>query len=537
MRHLILLPALVVLIAAPARGETGADVLLNQFVAPLPKGTQVSPEQQNQKSQLVKSAPKPKKQVILRYHRPNDFYQEHLLSTLRKNDDLSYGIKVWVQTILREDYAEALMSWDLVRAETSDAFRPMAQATQLYLLWKQGLNQTFFDQWLAMRDTNQLDLGAAHELEAMMLRNFDHWLISSSIVLSEEQIEKIRALPPNEGLVQTLQAYTDLRNQEKAERILKSLEAHNEMSFPLAQTALYARLKKNDLAGAAMLLKNQMEPAVDASQNLELQAEQELDIARILYQSGRLQLAKEFYLKIPRHSKSFVAAREELAWVYLRLGDNMNLRGELKTLSSAAFKGRFQPEVPMLKGISDLKLCLYNDVEKDLRDFQASNKEWAKKIDSATTAHIVPVPAEPDFFTDLANRASNNLQFERGTLERLPEGPARTEYLDQNKKDYALSQKHRVDEYLRQWNSQSVALSEAIKKMRFVQVEYMSQVRQWQAKSIDTKRFLASNDPAARVVADASKPMNFPVASELWSDELFALRSAAQGRCFKGSGQ
>jgi hypothetical protein len=80
-------------------------------------------------------------------------------------------------------------------------------------------------------------------------------------------------------------------------------------------------------------------------------------------------------------------------------------------------------------------------------------------------------------------------------------------------------------------------LQEAIRKMRFVKVEYMSQVRQLSATGeMDTKKLVASNTdsaPASAVIKGDSDQLNFPATNEVWSDELFKLRSAAQANCLK----
>jgi hypothetical protein len=66
----------------------------------------------------------------------------------------------------------------------------------------------------------------------------------------------------------------------------------------------------------------------------------------------------------------------------------------------------------------------------------------------------------------------------------------------------------------------------------------MSQVRQLAnaAEVSEPAKMVASNSrsaPAAAVIKDDGEQQNFPATSEVWSDELFKLRSAAQAQCLK----
>ena len=86
-------------------------------------------------------------------------------------------------------------------------------------------------------------------------------------------------------------------------------------------------------------------------------------------------------------------------------------------------------------------------------------------------------------------------------------------------------------------------LVEAIRKMRFVKVEYMSQVRQLSvttggsASAVGAAVTAQNALPplAAKVVANEPGQLTFPVDNEVWSDEMFKMRSAAQAQCLKKS--
>src|SRR5699024_6961811 len=124
-----------------------------------------------------------------------------------------------------------------------------------------------------------------------------------------------------------------------------------------------------DLAGAGAVLKRDLEPTLDMNGDPKALASHYLQVARLLYQAGALDAAESFYTRIPNGTPQYLEAREELTWVWLRKGDVAKLRGELVTLGSRVFDDQFQPEVHLVRAISNLKLCYYDEVEQDFRVF------------------------------------------------------------------------------------------------------------------------------------------------------------------------
>jgi len=526
MRHALL--ALLTL-AALAHAQTGPDVLLDQFEP-------IKAEKPGKKAAPPKRISRKDRQ--LHYRSPSDGFQRRMYAAFKEHESISFDVALWVQKILNGEYVRAEEDWSSVRTEVPDDFRTMAQATHVYLLWKVGVEQTFMDQWLKFIATNERrDSPAQLALETVIPQKFDAWLLQNPVLITKPEHEELAKIEKPAPIVNTVKAWSNLRNLERAESILDTLEPANKLSFWLAETAVYSHVKKNDLRGAAHVIKANMEPAVDASKNLEYLARQDLEIARILYQNGQLELARQFYLKIPKSLPSYIPAREELAWIYLRTGDQMNLRGELKTLSSAAFTNRFQPEVQLLRGISDLKMCLFNRVQVDLIDYRKSNQAWAQAIDKALKLDPTPSPQEPDDFTQLGGRTVALLQNEHTLLAKLKSTSHQpqvwNEYLAANQANLSEAQSRLSAENRRQWTNQAAILNESIRKMRFLQVEYESELHQFQARGKNVQNLVASNESGARVVSDAQKTMNFPVDTELWSDELFQLRSALESQCMK----
>jgi len=529
------------LIASPCFAQSGADALLDQLG----------------EKPVVKAAKHGKKKATasdVSFKVEGDAFQQQLAVAALGHKRLSFDTKQWVQAVLDSEYAKAAHLWTAIQTQIPNDFHNEAEATQLYLLWKLSLNQTFFDQWVkALANKDYAEDNPEQVLESFVTPGLDGWLLKNAIVVSQKSQTILDRMKPEETFLLTLKAYSDYRREKPSEELLPKLQPENKLTHLVAETVVYNRVKHNDLKGAAKILRDYVEPAIDASKNPELLAEHNLAIARILYQAGQMKAAAQFYEKIPNQSPSYLPSREELSWVYLRTGDTSKLRGELKGLSSGALKDRFQPEVFLLKAVSDLKMCFYDLLDKDLSDFKSVNSAWAKKIDQALNAGTTPAPSQPDFYTRQATSAVANLSAEYARLNELGEqsigatlpavGQQRhwKDYHAQIQGELGDAQKQLGQEYIRQWKNQRSELQEAIRKMRFVQVEYMSQIRQLSANGepLDRSKMVASNAeqvPAAKVVKSDEDTLNFPATSEVWSDEMFKLRSAAQAQCLKKSG-
>jgi tetratricopeptide (TPR) repeat protein len=536
-----LLASLLIAYGTLCFAQSGADALLDQL---------------GEKPAVKAVKPGKKKRATVSdvsFKVEGDAFQQQLAVAALGHKRLSFDTKQWVQAVLDSDFAKAAHLWTAIQTQIPGDFHHEAEATQLYLLWKLGLNQTFFDQWVkALANSTYAEDNPEQVLESFVTPGLDGWLLKNAIVVSQKSQTILDRMKPDEAFLLTLKAYSNYRRETPSAEILPKLQPENKLTHLVAETVVYNRVKHDDLKGAAKVLRDYMEPAIDASKNPELLAEHDLSIARILYQAGQMKAAAQFYERIPNQSPSYLPSREELSWVYLRRGDMSKLRGELKGLSSPALKERFQPEVFLLKAVSDLKMCFYDLLDKDLSDFKTVNSAWAKRIDQSVNAGTTPVPSRPDYFTQQATKAVSNLTAEFARLNELGEqsigatlpavGQQRhwKDYRAQIQGELADAKKQLGEEYIRQWKNQRSELQEAIRKMRFVQVEYMSEIRQLAGgEALDRAKMVASNSesvPAAQVVKADEDSLNFPATQEVWSDEMFKLRSAAQAQCLKKSG-
>ena len=96
----------------------------------------------------------------------------------------------------------------------------------------------------------------------------------------------------------------------------------------------------------------------------------------------------------------------------------------------------------------------------------------------------------------------------------------------------ARLEKIRESEYRRQWRNNALLLTEAIRKMRFVKIELISQLNMGQAPHPNSEVSKTNEDEAEdKISAEASGKWSFPFDGVMWPDELFAARSTAHNVC------
>jgi tetratricopeptide (TPR) repeat protein len=491
----------------------------------------------------------------------DDPFKIQLFAAWQNASGLSFEVSSWIQRVLQGNYAEAAHQWSSIRPLLPAQLSETGAATWCYLLWKMDLGQSFFDEWSQQLAHGSFsDSRIAIALEQVVSPGFDQWLSQHAIQISSVQETALKRSLSREGqapgaALLTVSAWAALRKGEAAMELLPKLTDSHSLKIPLARTAVVALARKRDLAGAGKVLKGALEPAVRASGDARELASYYLSLARLLYQAGAMESAEGFYEKIPSGSSEYLKAREELAWVWLRRGDTSKLRGALASLGSPAMGKRFAPEVRLVRAISNLKLCFYDEVEKDFAEFIRINRGWAAKIDAALNAQVTPDPEEPDTFSRMAELQVKNRESEAARLETLsvesiraalPAVGPQAHWVKLKGEMQAHSRaaiQSRASEIRRQWEVRRIQLVEAIRKMQFVKVEFMSQLRLLAKKASGELDEMRLSQAAPRRAEEAPKPalqapgkIIFPFDGLLWPDELFKLRSVARERCLAGGG-
>jgi hypothetical protein len=533
--------AFALVVSGSAYASGGADALLQSVGA----GTEVAPAAPQAK---VAINPALAFMQDLKSLKLDDPFVLQMYSDFMMDSGTPFEVKLWMQKIGKQDYEGAAHLWSALKDKFPAKFEIHAQAMQAYLLFKLDLPQTFTDFWLSnLERQSYVNSPVSKNLEDVLATfGFDKWFSNSKIQLTQTQALLADSLVSTRSTpVLTLQAFAAQRDSVKATKMLNLLPKGHEMIVPLAKTAALASAKAGNLAQAARDLKIYVEPVLTAKNDPKLWSQYNLQIARLLYQAGSMEGASSYYEKIPRGSADYLITQEELAWVWLRTGTTDRLRGSLVTLGSEIFAERFQPEVYLVRSISNLKFCYYADVEKDFASFMKKNAAFAKEIDGALAQSEPPVPHHLSSYAVWAKeaviaRTQESARVadlsERSISAVLPAVGVQSHWKEAAKaleRSTEQAKKMVATEYRSAWSADRVALKEAIRKMQFVRVELLSQLALMaNADQVGVTQSSATHEapPAPKLIAE-NKDQVYPFEGVVWSDELFKLRSLARGKC------
>jgi hypothetical protein len=465
----------------------------------------------------------------------------------------------WAMLFLKGEHEQVLHLWDGVGDQVSASFRPAAQSARLASLARLGLVQSVVEEWVfALNGWASSATGTqwASILEVLLPRwmtrdasaTWDQVLLERGVILNPELEHEISAIPSKKGIsVVSLQAYAVLRRGEQGRKLLPLLADDNRLKLPLAQTVALAQARRGDLGAAAMTLKEHAESALEKQKDFARVSSYLLQIARFLFQAGMWDESEGYLRKIPNSAPEFLTSREELAWILLRKGDVTQLRGEIASLSSSGTSDQFQPELPVVRAISNLKLCSYGAVQQDFAEFSRDYGAWAKRIDSALgSSGAIPAPASIDRFSMLAGLRVKALETEVSRLSDLHARSLKTAMPSvvgrqghwkglesRMQKRLELARKLEQAEYLRQWKNQKVMLGEAIRKLRFVKIELLHQIRIAEADARKGMDVVPMSQSGALKARDGE--VVFPLDGVLWPDEFFRIQSQVENRCLRAA--
>lgn len=194
--------------------------------------------------------------------------------------------------------------------------------------------------------------------------------------------------------------------------------------------------------------------------------------ARNAYQDKNFTQAIEIYLAIPESDSTYLETREELGWAYLQAGQWSSLQGLVRDLNSSVVPISNRLEGRVLSAIAQLRLCHYQDVQKEIELFQNDMRTYNKIVSRIKNAVVK--------------------------------------------------------------SNQQKLMSEAILKMKFVRLEFFSQLRlvQMLKKSAEVSglQFASSAvDPMKK--NSQSDQMDFRVDESFWADEFLHKVSFEDSSC------
>jgi tetratricopeptide (TPR) repeat protein len=477
------------------------------------------------------------------------FSSEHVLPTgLHKaweralaQDNLTFNTKALVNRILDGDVLNPIHNWETLANEMPKPLTDLAEATFISLSINSGLHQTAFDRLMInmakpsfRKSAAWLDL--AREIEPTL----PQWLYSHAIVISKHHESALSSWPWT-GIQGIIRSYASMNEISLAPKAL----THTSPAWPWYDRILLLTgltlARSGNIREATQILKKAHD---DTHLTPDQKAEIALALGRLYYQDADFKNAEQWYLKTTHSKQSSLMAEEELMWVWLHTGNSTRLRG-----SSEFFKRRysadvFAPEVPLIRTISDVKLCQFSQAKQSFANFLSTNLAWAKKIDQALSAEQPPKPPMPDPLTLFNQRALQSREEEAkaahdiASSSRAASVPAIgkqqhwTSITSNLKRLVGQLASQQTANYRRQWRNQRVMLQEAIKKMEFVKLELASQAHAGTKANPDSESSKKALESADAAIDDAGRTAwTFPLDNDQWIDERIVAQSNSASVC------
>jgi tetratricopeptide (TPR) repeat protein len=410
-------------------------------------------------------------------------------------------------------------------------FNPLKKPVDLYLLYKLGYFQTFYDEWATYSvETNftKTELGLA--LDQVVAPQSSQIMINQGFFVDSQLQENLKKLVTVEGHINySLQGYQSLRSGSDAIKWIGKLKENDELRLHLAHTAILDYGRKGELGASGKLISKVVEPWIENSQKPEEIALYYMTLGRLLYQAGAYEQAEHFYYLIPESSRYFLEARTEALWVQLQERDFPTAKGQLESLKINIFTDQFYPEIFLAQAIGNTMMCQFIEAQRSIQSFIQVNKSWAKRISHAVTMKNPPIIKENFYVSGLRGRQLA-LQNEKEGLKAL----GITSYQMRQEKIIAESKELLRAEAHDQWMNRKALLEGAIYKMGFVRVELLSRMR---AIALGLKDTFTADKVSlfqAAPARESRNEMSFPNDGMLWGDELFRMNADVYNMCLQG---
>lgn len=448
-----------------------------------------------------------------------------------------------VSNINIQDYFDAIFAKDFKLAlNLYSNLEPVGQgekrllsSSKLYLMWKLKLNQNFFNGWLAEAseyDFLNTELGVA--LDQIVSKDASNWLLKNAIYISAAQITQIDSISKTDSKFNySVQAFRNLRKGAKGLEWVQFLKPNDPLRELLAKSAVLDFSRKGQLGDAAKIVKEVLEPILVNESNKEKISEYYLLLGRLLYQAGAYEASERYYRLIPDESIQFLQARVEKLWISLRENDHSVLLGDLKTLELNMFKDKFLPEVFLVSSMANLQLCQFSNVEKSFKEFVSINKKFAKEIASNL---ISESPKQLDARNLFVNHLKQSIILQEKEIKRIKsligDQEIAQKFEENLLRDFSEIQNTINGEIKNEWKNRQRILEGALRRMRFVKIEFLSKMRRLKALA----QLKSGTDVVSTLTSsiDKTDKLEFPHDGILFGDELFHFTSRIRNLCLQG---
>ena len=454
-------------------------------------------------------------------------YVIQLYSSWKALGNSDYSSGQWVELILNKEHDKAL---GLLPTIKDSKFLAIKEASELYLLFETGNYQTFFNKWIELSSNGKfLQTELAVALDQIVGPKTTQLIMENGFYLTKENSEKLKRIETfNSKINFSLQALKALRSRENAVVWIGKLDETDPLRLPLAQTAILHYAKDGKLGASGKLLKGVVEPLIKNSNNTEELSLYFVTLARLLYQAGATGEAKKYYDLIPESSNYFLTARTEALWAHLKDKDYSRTKGELATLELGVFNDKFYPEAYLVSAMASVKLCEFSDAKSAINRFITVNRKWAQEIEKNISNPNAPAITKNFFLTNL-EKAKKSLLAEKKNLEAKKLSTQYTQSIDGLVSSIDSVVKAEIQS---QWKNRKTVLETALYKMRFVKIELISRMRQFNLNQKIADSDEVSQQSAATV---RRNQLSFPYDGVLWGDELFNMSAAVKNKCIRGN--
>jgi tetratricopeptide (TPR) repeat protein len=425
--------------------------------------------------------------------------------------------------LFAKDYQSVLAGLDF------HSHKEFINATKVYVLYRLGHAQSAVNLWIDLsKRPGFLDSQLAVALDQVVGQDASNWLIKKGIVLTKRQKLHLQKLGDyNLQFHYSLQGLAFLRAGDQGLKIIPFLEKKDPLRLELAKSLILFYARKGELSSAAKVLKGVFEPVLIESNDTEDISEYYLMLGRLLYQAKAFDAAWEYYQLIPDESRHYMTAQVESMWISIREQDFGRIKGHAKTLELDIFQKEFLPERHLVTAMAHLKTCQFEKVNHSFQYFLRENKRHARDITKQLGSDAPIVLDKKNFYMRGIQVAQKRLPLEFGKLKGY-KGYQLGKLQDQ----IELVKKQRKQEARRQWRNRELILEQAIQRMRFVKVEYLSSMRRLKDK---LARLQKNSDQVSTKSSSLKQPGNivFPFDGMFFSDELFHVTSAVTNLCLK----
>lgn len=459
--------------------------------------------------------------------RLDDAFLIQLYSSWKASGPLDHKTNSWFQKIVDHNFKTALLE---VNQINEIKVQKIKKASELYLLFKVGLYQTFLGEWIAYSaQGNFLKTELGLSLDQVIAPHSSNIFVSSGFSLTpqmSDDLSKIESIPNQ--LNYSLQALKNLKQGDKAAKWIGKLKVTDDLRVQLAYSAILAYAKQGKIGASGTIVKKIIEPWIESNSDSEDIAFYYLTLGRLLYQANAFSESISYYKLVPESSKYFLEARTESLWGRLQMRDFSKSAGELASLKMTVFSDQFYPEIFLASAIGHTMLCQFTDAKNSIHSFIKSNKKWGKKIDLALSSDN-PEPVRETYSINQKRNAIKSLKKDQAFFKIYKI----TNYDNQLLKRTIYTDVLLKKEKKNQWRNRYKLLDAALYKMKFVRIELLSRMK---AVADGLSNKIAGQDSVSRYQAATLKggQIAFPYDGMPWGDELFNMSADVLNQCIQG---